>query len=521
MRRSLPVLLLLLCILMPLVSKGRSETVEVPQKFTVIYPESKDDVLLDPFSATDEMSLIVLEGLYEGLFRFDEQTGDPVNGYAQEVTVSEDGLTYTFRLREDASFSNQEPITAQSFVDSWMHLLEVSGPGSQKSSLVSLFDVVSGARNYRLYGTGREQVGISASSSYELTITLNSPAPYLTSLLATTPFSAVHGEQLKRPGTEIEPEQIISSGAFTLVSTAEEAILLRKNDYYYDTENVGSEHIEILRLSQEEAVDAYTDREAEWFNVYIPLEQLRSVEDLSIDPIYSTGFYYFSRDTGPYSDPNVRKALSMITPWEALRETSGQPFPSSSLIPFSRHGGGEAQGTAEEAVSLIRKAGYETADLPPLTIAIHRGSTLAESARIIAEHYSETLGITVIIDTVPLSLYTRYPNANPYDLSYITWVGEFHDPIVFLNLFYSRSAYNIANYRNSTYDELLEGALFADNPAQREVFLDAAHRFILSDSVAFPLYTGFSLNVVDSERVTGWYPNDLNIHPLRALRKSP
>ncbi len=521
MRRILPIMLLLFVFLMPLVSKGRSETVEVPQKFTIIYPEGKDEVLLDPFSATDEMSLMVLDGLYEGLFRFDEQTGDPVNGYAQEFTVSEDGLTYTFRLREDASFSNQDPITAQSFVDSWMYLLEVSGPGSQKSSLVSLFDVVSGARNYRLYGTRRELVGIYASSPYELTITLNSPAPYLTNLLATTPFSAVHSEQLSRPGAEVEPEQLISSGAFTLVSSTEESILLRKNDYYYDRGDVGSDHIEILRLSQEESVDTYAARGAEWFNAYIPLEHLRSMEDLSIDPIYSTGFYYFSSDEGPYSDEKVRKALSMITPWETLRETSGQPFPSSSLIPFSRHGGMEVQGTVEEAVSLIREAGYETKTLPPLTIAIHRGSTLAESARIIAKHYSEELGITVIIDTVPLSLYTRYPNANPYDLSYITWVGEFHDPIVFLNLFYSKSAYNIANYRSTAYDELLEGALFADNPAQREVFLDAAHRFILSDSVAFPLYTGFSLNVVDSERVTGWYPNDLNIHPLRALKENP
>ena len=515
MRRILPIMLLLFVFLVPLTSKGKSESIEIPHKFSIIYPEGEDEILLDPFSAADEMSLMVLEGLYEGLFRFDEETGNPVNGYAREVTVSDDALTYTFTLREGSTFSNQDPITSQTFVDSWLHLLEVSGPGSQKSSLVSLFDVVSGARNYRLYGTNRERVGITASSPYELTITLDSPAPYLTNLLATTPFSAVHLDQFNGSG------QIISSGAFTLVSSSQESVLLRKNDHYYDKDEVGTEYIEILRLSQEESVQSYNERGGEWYNVYIPLDQLRNRDDLSIDPIYSTGFYYFSRDEGPYSDPKVRKALSMITPWNTLRETSGQPFPSSSLIPFSRHGGEEEQGTIEDATSLIREAGYEIASLPPLTIAIHRGSTLAESARLIAEHYSEVLGITVIIDTVPLSLYTRYPNANPYDLSYITWVADFHDPIVFLNLFYSKSAYNIANYRSNAYDELLEGALFADDPVEREVFLDAAHRFILSDAVAFPLYTGFSLNVVDSERVRGWYPNDLNIHPLRALREIP
>ncbi len=518
MRRVLSLLGLTLLVL-PLFAGGVKEPV-LPQiitdpdtTFSIVYPESKDDLLLDPFSATDEISLMVLEGLYEGLFRFDEETGNPVPAYVEAMNIGEDGLTYSFTLEKGVVFSNGDPITAQTFVDSWTHLLEESGIGSQKSSLVSLFDVVKGARTYRLNGTGKGALGFTATSDTDLIITLDSPAPYLPSLLATIPFSAVHPSAYTPQGER----GIVSSGAFTLLSNTPEQTILKRNREYHDADEVMSEFISFMRLNEEESIEAYTAEDAQWFNAYIPVGTLRSMKDLHIDPIYSTGFYYFSGSSGPYAHSLVRKALSLITPWDTIRETGGQVFPSSSLIPFSRHGGSEESGSIEEAISLIKEAGYAPEELPPFTIAIHRGSNLAESAELIARTYSEALGITVIIDTVPLSLYTRYPAANPYDLSYITWVADFHDPMAFLTLFYGKSSYNIANYRNDEYDALIEGALFTGGESERDFYLDAAHRFLLADSVAFPLYTGFSLNVVDSEKVIGWYENDLNIHPLRSL----
>ncbi len=508
----------LLILSLPLTAGGKKEVPAViepaiPESaFTIVYPEGKDDLLLDPFSATDEISLIVLEGLYEGLFRFDEETGNPTLAYAESMEVSDDGLTYSFTLKNGSTFSNGDPITAQVFIDSWMHLLEESGPGSQKSSLVSMFDVVKGAREYRLTGNGKGGVALSSPSDDQLIITLDSPAPYLPSLLATIPFAAVHSGFYDGTGGKI-----ISSGAFTLHYTSHSRTILKKNPLYHEKDEVKSEYIAVIRMSDEEAITSYETGEGHWYNFYIPVGSLRSPEDLKIDPIYSTGFYYFSASKPPYNDPLVRKALSLITPWDTLRATSGQIFPSSSLIPFSRHGGAEESGTDEEAIALIREAGYEVEDLPPLTIAIHRGSSIARSAQMIAQEYSEVLGITVIIDTVPLSLYTRYPASNPYDLSYITWVADFHDPTAFLTLFYSRSAYNIANYSNDEYDTLVEHAMFSQGELERDFYLDAAQRFLLSDSVAFPLYTGFSLSVIDSEKVEGWYANDLNIHPLRSL----
>ncbi len=502
--------------LLPVSSSGKKEILELPERngttFTIVYPESRDTLLLDPFSASDEISLMVLEGLYEGLFRFDEETGNPVPAYAESYTISEDGLTYTIRLKEGSMFSNGEAITARTFIDSWFLLLEASGPGTQKSSLISLFDVVRGARNYRLSGTSKGDVGLSSPSSSELVIQLHNRAPYLISLLATVPFSAVYPAETGYGGG------IITSGAFTLETVSDTEILLKKNLSYRDQAEVKSDYISFKAMNEEESSAAYRNREADWFTVYIPIQELRSPLDLHIDPIYSTGFFYFSRNDGTYSDPLIRKALSLITPWDALRGASGQPFPTSSFLPFSRHGGTEEEGTVEEARQLIREAGYSTAgELPPLTIAIHRGSALAEIAETLADLYSEKLGITVIVDTVPLSLYTRYPSANPYDLSYITWVADFHDPVAFLNLFYGKSAYNIGNYHNEEYDSLFESALFSTSETERAFFMEESHKFLLNDSLLFPLYTGFSLNTVDNERVKGWHANDLNIHPLRSL----
>jgi len=241
-----------------------------------------------------------------------------------------------------------------------------------------------------------------------------------------------------------------------------------------------------------------------------------------LSKIYATGFFYFSAKDGPYSDARVRKAISLITPWDEIRDNSGQLFPTHTLIPTS-HQRIETPDkvtplTQEEAKKLLNMAGFSSfSDLPPLSMAIHRGAPIQETALNLALSWSNSLKIPVIVDTVPLSLYTRYPRENPYDVSYITWVADFNDPFAFLPLFSSSSSYNIANYSNNEYDNLLESAVRSSNEEERKKAIESAEEMLLEEAIIFPIHSGFSLHIVDSSRVKGWHDNTINIHPLRSL----
>lgn len=504
-----------------IISKGAREDQSVSlhenKRLVIVYPQGEDTLLLDPYVASDELSLLILEGLYEGLYRVEHETGNAIPAIAKKVVVSNDGLKWTFHLDSSATFSNEDAITAKVFVDSWLHLLESSSPQAQKSYLVSLFDVIKGAKEYRLGNGNKKDVGIYETSKYTLEILLNNKAPYLPSLLTNVTFAAIHPDSYKQ-----KKHTFISSGAYTLKEMHDDNIILEKNPKYREASFVKNDYVEILIRNDQQAIEAYLNKEAHWLFSYVPPQFLRTRKDLHLSKIYATGFFYFSASTGPYSDSRVRKAISLITPWDDIRNNSGQLFVTNTLIPTSESITGKRDYiisyAQDEAKRLLNMAGYNSfSELPPLHMAIHRGAPIQETAMNLAQSWSNSLKIPVIVDTVPLSLYTRYPRENPYDVSYITWVADFKDPFAFLPLFSSSSSYNIANYSNATYDDLLEKAVKSSNEEERKNAIEEAQKMLLEEAIIFPIHSGFSLHIIDSTRVKGWYDNSINIHPLRSL----
>lgn len=520
MRKTVVILLVLLS-LFPLFSKGRREETPTPLRpplsksntFTIGVSKGDDILFLDPFDATDAHSILVMDGLFEGLFSLDPKSGNPVFAIAKEVTTSSDGLRWSITIDSKARFSNGEAITAATFVESWLYLLERTAKEEGTSYLVSLLGCVEGVNDY-LSGKGsKSSIGLKAPNRSTIEIRLHSVAPYLPDLLTTLPFRAIHSSQRDQEGGAI-----ISSGAYEINSMGDNSLILEKNRWYRDFYSVSSDYIEIKFLSPEELISQYKEGKLHWSTGYIPPSQLRTPEDLKLSLEYSTGFFYFSASDGPYSKSGVRKALSLLIPWDELRIQSGQLFPTSRLIPFTK---GEKSSTPttganrKGALEAIAKEGFPYgAGLPPLHMAIHRGSQVAEVAQKIADIWSSELGITVVLDVVPLSMYSRYPTLSPYDFAFITWIGDFHHPFAFLNLFYGESGYNLGNYRDQQYDQLVLEAM--ENPS--EYRLREAENYLLEERAVIPLYHGFTTNVIDTQHVSQWYDNELNVHPLSTLQ---
>jgi oligopeptide transport system substrate-binding protein len=488
--------------------------------FTITLEDSDDPILFDVHIASDSNSLLVLGGLYEGLYSFDPQSSLPRFALAEKAVISEDGLQWTFTLRNSLRFSNGDPINAQSIVDSWIWLLS-QAEKRESSFMASLLDVIKGANAFRKGDINATGVGIRATDSNTLVVQLVSPAPYLPSLLCNSAFAAIHPNN-RQNGFANEPMSIISSGPFVLSEVSGKDYILKKNPWYWDYENTFSDYIRIEFQSGLELVLDYLEDKIDWSQAYIPAGLLERIEDLHLHPEYSTGFFYFSASTGPYVDPRIRKALSLLIPWDTARNLSGQVFPTNRIIPdfepLNKEERDWEQNDYQRAMTYLQEAGFPKGEkLPTLTMAIHRGSQLLETAHFIADIWSRELGITVVLDVVPLNIYSSIPSQSPYDFAYITWIGDFLDPFAFLNLWLSDSSYNLGNYHDDIFDSIMKDAFLTDDSVQRMELIEKAEKRLLTEAAVFPLSHGLSSNIVNTKRVFGWYDNPLNIHPLKYL----
>ena len=492
-----------------------------PEKtFVIVLEESDDPILFDVHLASDANSLLVLGGLYEGLYSFDPQTSLPRFALAEKAEISTDGLQWTFTIRKSLRFSNGDSLSAQSIVDSWLWLLS-QAEKRESSFMASLLDVIKGAKAFRKGEINSSGVGIRATAPNTLVVQLVSPAPYLPSLLCNSAFAVIHPNN-RQNGFVYGPMDIISSGPFVLSSMSGTDYTLRKNPWYWDYDRTASDYIRIEFRSGLELVLDYLEEKIDWSQAYIPANFLKRIEDLHLYPEYSTGFFYFSAEKGPYADPRVRKALSLLIPWDAARELSGQIFPTDRIIPSSAPLQKEArdweQNNYSKAMEYLQEADYpEGNGLPALTMAIHRGSQLLETAHFIADIWSRELGITVVLDVVPLSIYSSIPSQSPYDFAYITWIGDFLDPFAFLNLWLSDSSYNLGNYHDDVFDSIIKNAFSSESPTERMALIERAEKRLLTEAAVFPISHGLSNNIVNTQRVIGWYDNPLNIHPLKYL----
>ena len=134
--------------------------------------------------ATDSYSFITLNNAYEGLYRLDENNEPVIAGASEDAMVSEDGVVYTIKLREDAKWSNGEPVTAEDYVFSWQRTVD---PATASNYAYMLAPV----KNAAAISDGtkdKSELGIEAVTSHELKITLEKATPYFKSLLAFPTF---------------------------------------------------------------------------------------------------------------------------------------------------------------------------------------------------------------------------------------------------------------------------------------------------------------------------------------------
>jgi oligopeptide transport system substrate-binding protein len=476
------------------------------------------DLELNPIKSFTSTEGQIFTGLYEGLVSYHPLTLDPIPAAAGRWDVGPGGRVYRFFLRQDARYWNGDRVTAEHFRDTWFAHIE---PDSE-SSYGFLFDVIEGAREYR---TGeiddREEVGIVAESESVLLVRLDEPATHFLDILCHHSFVPVH-PRMRQVDDWSEMDTVLGNGPYYITERNDEEMELTKNQVYWDRENVGIPRIRFTFRDDYEGVTRdFNDGLIDWVMSGMSLGDVTRPFGVSINPMFATSYFYFNTDSLPGSDTMVRRALANLVPWEKVRSSEIYFTPAQTLVPeIPNYPEVEtiSEQQRDQAMTLLEDAGYpEGRGLPDITITIPDTEDNRRIAGLFQEAWETTLDLQVTIDAVGYDRYFDYVKTADYDLATLSWIGDFADPLTFLQMWTADSNLNNAGFDSARFDELVDrAATEADN--RRNATLAEAEEILLSTGVVLPVSHSPAINLIDLEDIGGWHANPLDVHPFKHLR---
>jgi oligopeptide transport system substrate-binding protein len=433
------------------------------------------------------------------------------------MSRSKDRKVYTFILRRGVRFSNGDRIRVEDVRASWFRMIDPS----EEAEYSSLFDVIAGAAAYRA-GTvpDASKVGIRAISDFVLEVTLNSPAAYFLKLLCHHSFSVLNPDAMKK-GAWTQDRAPPVSGPYVLDSVKPGEFRLIKNPFYWDAENVLIPSIRILFTNDDKDVTArFNAGEIHWlmggFEPDILLDKAAIQFTL---PMFATSYLFFRCDKKPLDDERVRRALLLLLPWDEIRSPDRYRVPARGLIVAIQGypaAGAEYAKDPAKALETLKKAGLGGfASLPEIVIRIGEGEDQGTIASILEKAWTEA-GVKVRIVKTPAGGYFQSLKGDDYALASMTWIGDFADPLTFLQMWTSGSNLNESRLSDPAFDKLVARSM-SEEGATRLKTLSDAEKILLDGGACVPVYHPIAVNVISTDTMGGWASNPLDIHPFKFM----
>ena len=467
---------------------------------------------LDIHTATYSSEAQILDSLYEGLFSYDPKTLEPLPAIAESYKISRDKKRWTFTLRENLEFSNGEKINAYTVKNSWLSLLR-----THNAPYASMLDCIKGAADYREGKITDSEVGINARNEKTLVVTLINPTAHFAKLLCHHAFAVCTLNQNGSTDTSV------FSGAFKIKENTGTSLILEKNEKYWDAKNVHLPQITINQSNElKENSWSYNDGSADWVSGMVDTNALLNKNSIRISAIFGTEFLFFSCKNKPWDDADFRNALLTAVPWEELRK-NGLVKATTLIYPLAGYQGvnGITETSGEDALEMMeearKKLGISKDEKLSVTFGISAISERQKSQAEILKKAWEPLGVELKVQTTPDDRYIdSIPGWNADIFSY-SWIGDFADPIAFLELFRANSTLNPSKWQNEKFEELIQKANESTDNGEHYKYLAQAEQLLLDDGEVMPITHSISLHAVNLQQVGGWYVNALDIHPFKYL----
>lgn len=457
---------------------------------------------LDPHKSEGVPESNLQRDLYEGLTN-DSPDGGIEPGAASAWTISEDGLVYVFHMREDARWSNGDPVTAHDFVYGLRRSVD---PATLSNYSIMLRPIL----NAEAIIAGQmppEALGVRAIDDLTLEIRLNGPTPYFLGVLTHSASYPVHRPTVERHGDRwARPGRLVSNGAYRLRDWVMQShIVLERNPYYWDNGNTTIDEVWFYPIENQSTELQRYRADALDMTYDLPFRQLAWIRSNLADELviseYLGVYYYGLNVTQPPFKDNValRHALYLAIDREILTRqvTTAGEIPAYGYVPgvanYEQVVPEWAEWTQEERVAEARRlyeaAGYSHDNPLRLQILYNTHENHRTIAVAISSMWQEALGIETELVNEEWKVYleTRRTKQDT-QVFRAGWIGDYNDAYNFLEILHSESGLNDSGWDNERYDELLEQSSQEKDLERRARIMRQAEGILLEEMPVIPVY---------------------------------
>lgn len=489
-------------ILTPAIAANLPAGAQLAEQQQIVRHIKDEPASLDPLKAVGLPEIQVIRDLFEGLTNQDAQ-GKIVPGVAQSWSSS-DNKTWVFTLRNNARWSNGEPVTAQDFVYSWQRLVD-----PKNSSGSAGFAGLSGIENAAAITKGEmtpDKLGVTAQSKTQLKVTLDRPVPWFPALVANVALFPVPQKVIaQQRDSWTAPGKLVGNGAYQLSErVVNEKIVLTRNPHYWDDAHSVLTKVTFVPINEESsATKRYRANDidiTESFpkNMYALLKKTLPGEVYTPDQL-GTYYYAFNTQKGPTADVRVRKALSWSIDRNVIADkvlgtgekpawhftpdvTAGfKPLPTF----MQQH---DQNALNAQAKSLLAAAGYGPGKPLKLKLLYNTSESHQKIAIAVASMWKKNLGVDVTLENQEWKTYIDSRNSGNFDVIRASWVGDYNEPSTFLNLLTSGSSSNIARFNNADYDAVVAKASRETSEQARNIDYNRAEQILAEQAPIAPIY---------------------------------
>ncbi len=457
---------------------------------------------LHPGLATDTTSTAVLNQIFEGLTRIN-QDGVVEEAMAEKIDVSDDQTTYTFTIRDGATWSNGDPVTAGDFEYAWKWVLDPDNADTDYAYQLYYLKNGEAAKNGEV---STEEVGVKAKDDKTLIVELEQPTPYFLDLTAFHTYYPVNQKVVENaPDWSLDvSDDYVTNGPFLLDSWKhKDQVVIKKNPEYWDADTVSLETINFYMIEDENTeLNMYNNGELDWAgspNGSLPLSAIPSLMDsgeLNISPQAGVYYYVFNLKEAPFDNVNIRKAFTLAIDREGIVQniTKGEQQPAMAFVPPSiweeNQTGYFEDKDIDKAKEYLEKGLKELGldELPTIKLSYNTSESHAALAQAVQEMWRENLGVDVELDNTEWNVFLDKMTNGDFQTGRMGWSADFNDAINFLETFRTLGGSNFSQWVDDEYTALLDESRTETDATKRKEILRDAEQILMDAMPIAPVY---------------------------------
>lgn len=470
---------------------------------------------LDPSIGFDSVSWTPLNNLMEGLTRLDENS-QPQAATAEKWDISEDGKTYTFYIREDAKWSNGDPVVAEDFVYAWKYMLDPDT--ASPAAFLAYF--IEGAEEYNSGDGSVDDVKVSAKDEKTLEVVLTAPTGFFLDLLTNPAFFPInHKVAEDNPKWHAEADTFVSNGPFAFESWKhEEEMVFVKNEHYWDKDVVKLDKVHWAMVNDENTpYQMFVSGELDVTGIPAELsDELIDGDNVYIGDQGGLEFYRFNITKEPFQNKKIRQAFSYAVNRDEIAEfvvkngvKPAYGFVSPGFIgpdgkDFREGNGDLVTFDPDKAKQLLeegmKEEGYDK--LPEITLSYNTSDTNKAVAETVQNMLSEHLDVEVKLENQEWNVFSEAQMNLELQFSRSSFINDYSDPVNFLESFVTDSYMNRTGFSSKEYDELIKKGKTEVDEEKRWEYLQEAERMLADEMIAMPIRY-YNIVALEADGVTG------------------